>query len=263
MLLGLVKPTTGTATVLGESIENPARYIDRVGALVEAPAMYPKLSGYKNLLALAHLSGLPARRIDEVLDIVDLSSRAHDRYDNYSLGMKQRLAIAGALLQEPQVLMFDEPTNGLDPAGTVEMRALFRRLADGGTSVIVSSHLLAEMQAACDRLIVIQKGKLVFAGPLDELLAAQLTTVTAIAETPAEAARLATAVERAGKIAAIDGCTVTVSVDPKWSVELGRLALTERIVLSELRSSVPNLETTFLEMTGASTGRNPDEGAQR
>ena len=172
MLLGLIRPTAGNAWMLGHPIDDPSRYIHRVGALVESPALYPKLSGYKNLLALARLGRLPTSRIDEVLEIVDLTDRAGDRFENYSLGMKQRLGIAGALLQRPEVLMLDEPTNGLDPAGTVEIRALFRRLAEEGTSVVVSSHLLSEIQAACDRLVMIQDGHLLFSGALDQLLAA-------------------------------------------------------------------------------------------
>ncbi len=249
MLLGLIQPTAGAAWMLGEPIDDPNRYIARVGALVEAPALYPKLSGYKNLLAQARLGRLSTSRIDEVLEIVDLTDRAGDRYENYSLGMKQRLGIAGALLQEPELLLLDEPTNGLDPAGTVEIRALFRRLAEAGTSVVVSSHLLTEIQAACDRLVMIQDGRLVFSGPLDELLAAQRSTIVAIAAEPGEATRLALLVRQAGKTVDVSGARVDVDADPDWSIQLGRLALDAGIVLRELRPVEANLETTFLEMT--------------
>ncbi len=249
MLLGLIRPTAGNAWMLGHPIEDPSRFIHKVGALVESPALYPKLSGYKNLLALARLGQLPASRIDEVLEIVDLTDRAGDRYENYSLGMKQRLGIAGALLQRPEVLMLDEPTNGLDPAGTVEIRALFRRLAEEGTSVVVSSHLLSEIQAACDRLVMIQDGRLLFSGPLDQLLAAQRSTVIAVTEDPAEGSRLASLAELAGKTSTVAGTRIEVEAEPGWSVELGRLALDAGIVLRELRPVEPNLETTFLELT--------------
>ncbi len=249
MLLGLIRPTAGNAWMLGHPISDPSLYIHKVGALVEAPALYPKLSGYKNLLAQARLGKLPASRIDEVLEIVDLTDRSGDRYENYSLGMKQRLGIAGALLQKPEVLMLDEPTNGLDPAGTVEIRALFRRLAEAGTSVVVSSHLLSEIQAACDRLVMIQDGHLLFSGPLDQLLAAQRSIVIAVTADPAEGPRLAGLAERAGKTLTVTGGRIEVEAAPDWSVELSRLALDAGIVLRELRPVEANLETTFLELT--------------
>ncbi len=249
MLLGLIRPTSGNAWMLGHPIGDPSRYIDKVGALVESPAMYPKLSGYKNLLALARLGRLPTSRIEEVLGIVDLTDRAGDRYENYSLGMKQRLGIAGALLQDPKVLMLDEPTNGLDPAGTVEIRALFRRLAEAGTSVVVSSHLLSEIQAACDRLVMIQDGHLLFSGPLDDLLAAQRATVVAVTADPADAPRLAKLVGGVGKTSTVDGARIEVEANPDWSPELSQLALDAGIVLRELRAVEANLESTFLDLT--------------
>ena len=249
MLLGLIRPTAGNAWMLGHPIDDPSCYIHKVGALVESPALYPKLSGYKNLLALARLGRLPTSRIDEVLEIVDLTDRAGDRYENYSLGMKQRLGVAGALLQRPEVLMLDEPTNGLDPAGTVEIRALFRRLAEEGTSVVVSSHLLSEIQAACDRLVMIQDGHLLFSGALDQLLAAQRSSVVAVTADPTEGPRLAQLAERAGRAVTVNSARIEVEAEPGWSVELSRLALDAGIVLRELRPVEANLETTFLELT--------------
>ena len=249
MLLGLIKPTAGDAWMLGQSISNPSRYIARVGALVEGPALYPKLSGYRNLLVLTRLGKLQTSRIDEVLEIVELSERAGDRYESYSLGMKQRLGIAAALLQEPEVLMLDEPTNGLDPAGTVEIRALFRRLAEAGTSIIVSSHLLSEIQAACDRLVMIQDGRLLFSGPLDQLLAAQHGSVVAVTDDPADGSRLARLAEQAGKSVRIDDARLEIEAEPEWSAELGRLALGAGIVLRELRPVEADLESTFLQLT--------------
>ncbi|MCZ7537109.1 MAG: ATP-binding cassette domain-containing protein [Acidimicrobiia bacterium] len=249
MLLGLIRPSAGNAWMLGHPIDDPSRYIHKVGALVESPALYPKLSGYRNLLAMARLGRLPTGRIDEVLEIVDLTDRAGDRYESYSLGMKQRLGIAGALLQRPEVLMLDEPTNGLDPAGTVEIRALFRRLAGEGTSVVVSSHLLSEIQAACDRLVMIQDGHLLFSGPLDELLAAQHSSVVVVTAGPAEGPRLAQLARDAGKTLTVTGPRIEIEAEPAWSVELSRLALDAGIVLRELRPVEANLETTFLELT--------------
>ena len=249
MLLGLIRPTAGDAWMLGHPITDPHTYIHDVGALIEAPALYPRLSGYKNLLALARLGRLPTSRIGEVLEIVDLTDRAGDRYENYSLGMKQRLGIAGALLQEPKLLMLDEPTNGLDPAGTVEIRALFRRLAEAGTSVVVSSHLLSEIQAACDRLVMIQDGHLLFSGPLDELLAAQRSTVIAVTAESADAERLGLLARQTGKLVSIADARVEVEADADWSVELGRLAFDAGILLRELRPIEASLETTFLDLT--------------
>ncbi len=249
MLLGLIKPTAGRAWMLGQPISDPSRYIHDIGALVETPALYPKLTGYRNLLALARLGGIHATRIDEVLEIVDLRDRSGDRYENYSLGMKQRLGIAAALLPKPKLLMLDEPTNGLDPAGTVEIRALFRRLAEAGTSVVVSSHLLSEIQAASDRLVVIQDGHLVFSGPLDQLLATQHSSVTAVTANPDDAPRLAELTRRAGKQTTVENGRIHVDTEPEWSAELSRLSIDADIVLRELRPVEPDLETTFLQLT--------------
>ena len=249
MLLGLIKPTAGQAWILGQPISDPSRYIHHVGALVEAPALYPKLTGYRNLLALARLGGLPISRISEVLEIVDLEARSDDRYENYSLGMKQRLGIAAALLPNPKLLMLDEPTNGLDPAGTVEIRALFRRLAEAGTSVVVSSHLLSEIQAASDRLVVIQAGHLVYSGPLDQLLADQHSSVTAVTANPDDAERLGQLARQAGKKTTVTDGRIQVEAETGWSAELSRLAIDADIVLLELRPVEPDLETTFLQLT--------------
>lgn len=249
MLLGLIRPTAGHAWMLGHPISDPSRYIHQIGALVEAPALYPKLTGYKNLLALARLGEIPVSRIDEVLEIVDLTDRSGDRYENYSLGMKQRLGIAAALLPRPKLLMLDEPTNGLDPAGTVEIRALFRTLAENGTSVVVSSHLLSEIQAASDRVVMIQNGRLVFSGPLDQLLATQRSSVTAVTADPADATRLAQLAQQAGKQVVVGDGRIDVQAEADWSAQLSRLAIDADIVLRELRPVEPDLETAFLELT--------------
>lgn len=253
MLLGLVRPSSGHAWMLGHPISNPSRYIDQIGALVEAPALHPKLTGYKNLLALAHLGKIPRTRIDEVLEIVDLRDRSKDRYENYSLGMKQRLGIAAALMPRPKLLLLDEPTNGLDPAGTVEIRALFRRLAESGTSVVVSSHLLSEIQAASDRVVMIQNGQLVFSGPLDKLLATQRSYVTAVAADPADTHRLAQLARHAGKQTDVHDGRIKVQAPADWSIQLSRLAMDANIAVRELRAVEPDLETAFLEMTSTTT----------
>src|SRR5262249_22894657 len=165
MLLGLVRPTGGTATVLGASLEDPASYLGRVGALIESPAFWPGLSGIENLRAPATRGGQAPSRIPEVLALVGLDGRGSDRFGHYSFGMKQRLGIAAALLGDPALLVLDEPTNGLDPAGISEMREFIRAVADGERTVLVSSHILSELEQVCDWLIVINEGSLVYQGP--------------------------------------------------------------------------------------------------
>ncbi|MFD0823585.1 ABC transporter ATP-binding protein, partial [Micromonospora zhanjiangensis] len=157
MLLGLVRPTAGTVRVLGR----PPGRLAGVGALIEGPAFYPYLSGRDNLRVLARYTGTGRARIETVLEMVDLADRGADRYAGYSLGMKQRLAVASALLKNPRLLILDEPTNGLDPAGMADMRALVRRLGAGGCTVLVSSHLLGEVEQVCDRVAVVADGRLV------------------------------------------------------------------------------------------------------
>jgi ABC-2 type transport system ATP-binding protein len=165
MLLGLVRPTSGSIRVLGEP---PGRH-GGVGALIEGPAFYPYLSGRDNLRVLARYSGTHAGRIDVALDLVDLAGRAGDRYGTYSLGMKQRLGMAAALLKDPRLLILDEPTNGLDPAGMADVRTLIRRLGAAGCTVLLSSHLLGEVQQICDRVGVIAGGRLVAESTVAEL----------------------------------------------------------------------------------------------
>jgi ABC-type multidrug transport system ATPase subunit len=160
MLLGLVRPTDGTATVFDLPAGRP-EVTARVGALVEGPGFYPYLSGRDNLLVMARYRGLPASVVDDALEQVDLADRADDRFKSYSLGMKQRLGVASALMGDPDLIVLDEPTNGLDPAGMAEMRALIVALARRGATVLLSSHLLTEVQEICDRVGVISDGRLV------------------------------------------------------------------------------------------------------
>jgi len=180
MLLGLVAPTAGSATVLGSSLDDPAAYLDRVGALIETPAFWPGLTGIENLRVLAKLSGHDAGRIPDVLDLVGLAGRGGDRFGAYSLGMKQRLGIAAALLGDPELLVLDEPTNGLDPVGINEIRQFILELADGERTVLVSSHILSELEHVSDWLIVINDGSLLYQGPAKQFLG-RVPTVIALA----------------------------------------------------------------------------------
>ncbi len=165
MLVGLVAPTRGGGTVLGVPLAAPRRYLGRVGALIEGPAFYAGLSGEHNLRVLAAAAGVAAGQIPALLERAGLADRADDPYKTYSLGMKQRLGIAAALLGDPELLILDEPANGLDPEGMHDMRDLLRTLRDEGRTVLVSSHLLAELEQICDWLIVIGEGRRLFQGP--------------------------------------------------------------------------------------------------
>ena len=172
MLLGLIRPTSGSVHLFGRDVSTGAKALDGVAGFVEGPTFYPYLPARKNLMLLADYDGRGARsRIDEVLDIVDLRDRAKDKVGGYSHGMRQRLGIAAALLREPRLLLLDEPTTGLDPAGMRDMRDLVRRLAHEGLTVLLSSHLLTEVEELCNRVAIIRKGSIVYEGPLAELKA--------------------------------------------------------------------------------------------
>jgi ABC-type multidrug transport system ATPase subunit len=159
MMLGLVRPTAGSVSVLGRPAGRP-EVTARVGALVEGPGFYPYLTGRDNLLVMARYRGLAEHVVDGALERVDLADRGGDRFKSYSLGMKQRLGVASALMGDPDLIVLDEPTNGLDPAGMADMRALIVALARGGQTVLLSSHLLTEVQEICDRVGVISNGRL-------------------------------------------------------------------------------------------------------
>ncbi|HUR62517.1 MAG TPA: ABC transporter ATP-binding protein [Candidatus Thermoplasmatota archaeon] len=248
MLLGLVQPTSGTATVLGHPITRPRSYLPRVGALIEAPAFYPQLSGARNLRALAVLGGFSTDRIPRLLAQVGLGDRGQDSYKMYSLGMKQRLGIAAALLPDPELVILDEPTNGLDPGGIHEVRDFLRGLGDAGKTVFVSSHLLSEIQKMCDHLIVVRKGRLLYQGGLEGLVRKQGLVV--VAEDRTRHAALADLLRKAGHpVEAKDG-TLHVHAGPEASADINRRAMAAGIVLCELRPSTKDLEETILRMTG-------------
>ncbi len=249
MLLGLVAPSSGSATVLGHSIDHPAAYLSHVGALVESPAFYPTLSGRRNLEVLTRLGRLDGSRIDEVLGLVELADRAGDLVRSYSLGMRQRLGVAAALLPEPDLVILDEPANGLDPAGIREMRGLLRGLADRGQTVFVSSHQLSEIEAICDHLVMIHQGRTVFQGPVAELLESQHSDLLAMPEHPADLARLAELCSRLGKPARVDGDTVRVAAPGDWAAELNRQAMAGGITLRGLQSTRASLEEAFFAVT--------------
>ncbi|MEA3199478.1 MAG: type transport system ATP-binding protein [Thermoplasmata archaeon] len=249
MLMGLIRPTGGEASVLGASVRRPQDYLPRVGALIESPAFYPQLSGRRNLRALAMLGGQDLARVETLLAQVGLAQRGDDAYGSYSLGMKQRLGIAAALLPDPELLILDEPTNGLDPAGIREIRTLLRSLGDAGKTVFVSSHLLAEIQRMCDRLLILRTGKIIFDGTVEALLARQVGLVAAC-DDAARTRDLIALCEAAGYAAEPQGDAVLVRAPKTWAGTLNASAMQAGIVLRELRPQAGDLEETVLTMTG-------------
>jgi ABC-2 type transport system ATP-binding protein len=254
VLLGLIRPTSGQAAVLGHSIADPSGYATGVGALIESPAFIASLSARANLLSLAHLRGTQPSRVDEVLRQVGLLGRDTEPVGRYSLGMKQRLGIAAALLTDPALLILDEPTNGLDPAGIVEIRGLLRRLASDGRTVVVSSHLLSELEAICDHLVIIRFGEILFAGPMSEMLKRTRAHIDIATEHAADTERLAAALAGSGwQLAPVDeGIRVVAGADR--AAELNRAAASTGVTLRRLVVAQDSLEELFLEMTGHSDG---------
>ena len=250
MLLGLITPTTGKGHILGEPIEHPEKYLSRVGAMIEGPAFYPALSGHENLMVLARLGGFPAERVQTLLEKVGLGERGKSKYKTYSLGMKQRLGIAAALLPNPKLLMLDEPTNGLDPEGIQEVRALLRDLANEGTTVFVSSHLLSELEIISDYIVMLRKGEIVFAGPIGDLMTKQQPTIIAKSQQNADLSMIAQIAEAAGYHAVIRNDSVHILAPMEWATQLNQAAFDAGIVLAQLAPQLPNLEETFFEMTG-------------
>ena len=247
MVLGLVRPTSGTVQVLGRPAGRP-EVTARLGALVEGPGFYPYLSGRDNLRTMARYRGLPRAEVERVLDVVGLAERGADRLKSYSLGMKQRLGVAAAMLGDPEVIVLDEPTNGLDPAGMADMRALVVSLARGGQTVLLSSHLLAEVQEICDRVGVIDDGRLLREATVAELRGG---TVLRVRATPA--ARAAEVAERvvdgATVVRAADG-VVEVSAAPDAAPAVARALVEAGVELHELRALERDLEDVFFELTG-------------
>jgi ABC-type multidrug transport system ATPase subunit len=244
MLLGLVRPTSGRATVLGAP--GSAQSLARIGALIEAPAFYPYLSGRDNLRVLARHAKVSDDRVDAVLDEVRLGDRAGDRSATYSLGMKQRLGVASALLKDPELLILDEPTNGLDPAGMAEMREFMRSLGKGGRTLVLSSHLMNEVEQVCDRVGVIRAGSLVAEGSVEDLRGQAGLRVRA--EPIEEAARLLQGLPEVGGLSRVDG-TLEVSVDTARAPAINRALVEAGIAVSELYTERASLEDVFLELT--------------
>ena len=258
MLLGLVRPSGGDGTVLGRPLAHPVGYLHRVGALIESPAFYPARSGRDNLRILATIARLDPGRIPAVLDLVGLTDRADDRFRSYSLGMKQRLGIAAALLGDPDLLILDEPANGLDPEGVRDMRSLVSRLSQGGRTVLVSSHDLSELEQVCDWLILIDRGRSLYQGPAAGLQGG--TTLTLRTRRPDEAALVRQVLGCAGlTVSASDRDTdgsagLEVAVDDagcdpaELAARVNQLAFDAGVVLAELAPRRRSLEDRYLDL---------------
>ncbi|MFY9588421.1 MAG: ABC transporter ATP-binding protein [Actinomycetota bacterium] len=248
IMLGLVRASEGSVHVLGAQVPRDlATVIRRIGSIVEQPALFPTFTARENLDHLARIDGIGPRRIDAVLERVGLAARQRDLVKNYSLGMRQRLGIAAALLKDPALLVLDEPANGLDPAGIVEVRELLRSLGREGRTVFVSSHLLSEVRQMCDHVAILARGKAVAAGPVGEVLAG------------GRAARLVVRVEDldrgadvlcgAGISAAVANGTIRVGLDPAQASRVSRTLAEHGLYVSELRTEEADLEAVFLELT--------------
>jgi ABC-2 type transport system ATP-binding protein len=245
MLLGLIRPTSGRALVLGAAPGSPEG-LARIGALVETPAFYPFLSGRDNLRLLARHADVPEPRIDAVLEEVGLTGRSRDRFSTYSLGMKQRLGVAAALLKDPELLFLDEPTNGMDAAGMAEMRTFIRGLGQNGRTVVLSSHLMGEVEQVCDRVGVIRAGRLVGEGTLDELRGR--ASLRMRAEPLELAERVARTVSGVEHVAVADG-GLRIAAEPAAGAAINRALVEAGVAVSELRAERASLEQVFFELT--------------
>jgi ABC-type multidrug transport system ATPase subunit len=250
LLLGLVRPSLGTARVLGSAPGDPAA-LARIGVLIESPAFYPYLSGRDNLRVFARYASVPISKVDEALETVMLTDRAKDPASSYSLGMKQRLGVAIALLKDPELLILDEPTNGLDPAGMADMRALIRTLGSGGRTVLLSSHLLGEVQQICDRVGVIAEGRLLREGTVSELRGRGRLRVAA--EPLRDARSVAERLFGSDRVSVDDGA-MQLDVDDEEAPRVIRELVLAGIAVRSLGRHERSLEEIYFEMTAGTDG---------
>jgi ABC-2 type transport system ATP-binding protein len=252
-LLALIRPTSGRCRILGADPQGGHldEVINRIGAIVETPALFPGFSGRRNLELLGRPTGIGTSAIEDVLERVDLAERADDRVKTYSLGMKQRLGIAAALLKDPELLILDEPANGLDPAGIREVRQLLKGLGAEGRTVFVSSHILSEVQQTCDRVAILARGRCVTQGPVQDVLATGQTAKLLVVVDDAA---------RAGELLSAEGISWSgngegLRVDlPRDQGALVTKTLAQGgLYLSELRASSDDLESVFLKLTEEQT----------
>ncbi|MBA3430191.1 MAG: ABC transporter ATP-binding protein [Actinobacteria bacterium] len=251
-LLGLVRPSRGACRIFGRDVRRDPSVMRRVGSIVETPALFPTFSARRNLELLARMHGIEGRRVGEVLEQAGLGGRERDLVKGYSLGMRQRLGIAAALLKEPDLLVLDEPANGLDPAGMREVRELLRKLASEGRTIFVSSHLLSEVQHTCDRVAILARGRCITTGAVSEVL------------TRGIAATMLVRIEDQGKALAVlnsagihterhDGY-LRARAGSDQGAFISETLTNNGLYASELRPEETDLETVFLSLTGAAEG---------
>jgi ABC-2 type transport system ATP-binding protein len=247
-LLGLAAPTAGACRLLGADVPGQLHQVTgRVGSIVEIPALFPTMTGRRNLALLGRLHGTGPRRVTEVLERVGLAERADDLVKRYSLGMRQRLGLAAALLKDPEVLILDEPANGLDPAGIKAVRDLLRSLGAEGRTVFVSSHLLSEIRQTCDRVAILARGRCVAAGPVAEVLANGDGAGLLVRLDDLAAGRAV--LLGAGIHAAPDGDALRVALPPGQAAAITRTLASQGLYVTELRPDEADLEAVFLELT--------------
>jgi ABC-2 type transport system ATP-binding protein len=250
MLLGLARPNSGTARMLGLDVAiHLAEILRRTGSLIESPTFYPYLSGRGNLLVLSDITGAPRARIDVVLDLVDMRPDADRAFSSYSVGMKQRIGVAAALLTDPELLILYEPTNGLDPAGIVEMRGLLHRVREAGHTVFVSSHVLHEVEQVCDRIAILNHGRVVASGGVKELLG-QTDRVEIHVDRPKEAAGALTGFPTITDVS-VEADALIVAAPAEQSAHINKFLVERGFLVSIIRPRQESLERYFLELTGA------------
>jgi ABC-2 type transport system ATP-binding protein len=249
MMLGLIAPTAGKVELFGLNIQShlPA-ILRRIGSVTESTGFYPYLSGKENLYYIARIcGGISNNRIEEVLELVELSGRENDKFSNYSLGMKQRLALACALLNDPEFIVLDEPTNGLDPAGMKEIRELIIRLGQEGKTIFLNSHLLHEVEQVCKRVAIIKKGKVITQGLVKELMNKEIPLQIRVTDTE-KAMTVLNKIDWINSVTREDEI-IYIDVRPEKYAEISSSLANENIYLTEMRTKESTLETFFLEMT--------------
>jgi ABC-2 type transport system ATP-binding protein len=249
MMLGLIAPTAGKVELFGLNIQSHLPTIlRRTGSVTESTGFYPYLSGKENLYYIARIcGGISNSRIEEVLELVELSGREDDKFSNYSLGMKQRLALACALLNDPEFIVLDEPTNGLDPAGMKEIRELIIRLGQEGKTIFLNSHLLHEVEQVCKRVAIIKKGKVITQGLVKELMNKEKPLQIKVTD-PEKAMAVLNNIDWINSVTREDEI-IYIDVRPEKYAEISSVLAGENIFLTEMRTKESTLENFFLEMT--------------
>ena len=255
MVLGLIAPTEGTVSIMGTPLSGNQHVVsENVGAIIENPAFYPYLSGRDNLIAHAKMVGNVSNgRIDDLLKLVNLHERSGDSFKSYSLGMKQRLGIASTLLTDPALVILDEPTNGLDPAGQREIREIIPRLAADGHGVLLASHMLHEVEQVSDRVSIVRRGELITEGSVDDML--KRGGYIEIRVEPGEMSAAQAIIQRIAGVeqVTVNGEVLTAVAEPPLGVEINRALVGEGIIAGEISPRRSTLESLFLEMTEGST----------